>query len=461
MRGEDGRPYDTAHYGIKGDGKANDQPGLARLIADIPPEGGRITLPAGRFALASELLIPAHVTLSMPRGGRIVGGSLTIDGSIEAGLYQIFDSTQVRFGSGSREWAVPQWWGARGDGVHDDTDALQAALLTRIVFIPAGQYRVTRELAVRNRSTIAGVGNSWNPSGSTDSWIQYDGPADEGVAVLRVAAAPVGREPTSALDSIHVEKVVLNGGNRAGYGLYSVRCTSDSSFCDITARHCTQHGIFISQQWYSAYRNLLARDNAGCGITIGRVFPGWRQMGVNGLQISNIRASGNGTDRGFSESNRMDWGYGVLFCPGGGTRLQQVVSEGNYGAGLVYDLGYSCSNSVEGVYLEGNGRAAHSAGAGRRPWGLIVIGRRGARANAITTVYLHGEVGAAGAQAVWLTGSAPNGDLILRDVSFGHHLQADWDRYRFEGFVYYGLRNYITGERPRVTAEPGEDITYG
>jgi hypothetical protein len=440
-------------YGIHADASSDDQPGLARLLAELPAEGASLVLLPGGYRLRSDLTIPRHVTICIRPGSFFVGGSLSVHGSIEAGLWPIFRATQVHFGPGSRTWAVPQWWGARGDGIHDDTDALQAALSTRILFVPAGKYRTTRELVVGNRCSIVGVGNCWNPNPSADSWIQYDGPDNENAAVLRVATAPIGVDPVASVDSVHVEGVVLNGGERAGYGLYSVYCTSDSSFSDITVRHCTQHGFFLSQQWHSTYRNLVARDNAGCGITIGRVFDGWEQRGLNGVQLTNLRAGANGSDERFHQANRPDWGYGVLFCPGGGSRLQQVVSEDNYGPGLIYDLGASCSNGIDGVYLEGNGRAAVVDGAADRPWGLIVIGHRGARANAISTVYLHGEVGDSRAQSVWLTGVAPTGDLVLRDLSFGQYLRAEWDRYRFEGFIYHGLRDYVSGSRSRHIAQ--------
>ena len=40
------------------------------------------------------------------------------------------------------------------------------------------------------------------------------------------------------------------------------------------------------------------------------------------------------------------------------------------------------------------------------------------------------------------------GDLVLEDLSYGHHLRADWPRYRFQGYVYPGLSEHIAGHRP-------------
>src|SRR5690606_2472649 len=128
--------------------------------------------------------------------------------------------------------------------------------------------------------------------------------------------------------------------------------------------------------------------------------------GVNAVQLENLRAAGNGTSGVFDPdlfdpAAPVGWGYGVYFRPGGGTVLRQVVAENNYGPGVVYDLGPRCSNRIEGGYLEGNGIAAREDGS-PRAWGLVVVGHRNARANAVTSVYLHGSVDQPDAQSVWL-----------------------------------------------------------
>jgi hypothetical protein len=189
--------------------------------------------------------------------------------------------------------------------------------------------------------------------------------------------------------------------------------------------------------------------------------------------FSNIRAANNGRDGRFEETSNLRWGYGVLFRPNAGTDIHQVVSENNYGPGLIFDLGSSCANRISGGYLEGNGHQAQTAGVARRSWGMVVIGHSNARANTIESVYLNGAVGSSGAQSIWLTGREPAGELTLRDLSFGHHLQADWSKYRFEGHVYAGLTNHIGGHIPSspagvdqgldtlFVAEDGSDASHG
>jgi hypothetical protein len=55
-------------------------------------------------------------------------------------------------------WVTPQQFGAAGDGVRDDTTAIQAALnASKWVLVPTGTYLISSSLVVRLGSTIRGV----------------------------------------------------------------------------------------------------------------------------------------------------------------------------------------------------------------------------------------------------------------------------------------------------------------
>jgi hypothetical protein len=74
------------------------------------------------------------------------GGSITLAGAITAPLTQIFDVSgggTITFAA-KTEYVTPHWWGAKGDGVTDDTAAFQAAMAAyKYVRVPDATYSLT------------------------------------------------------------------------------------------------------------------------------------------------------------------------------------------------------------------------------------------------------------------------------------------------------------------------------
>lgn len=88
------------------------------LVVDTPPD-----------PVNSPLTIPTNVTLDWRSGGVLNGSStVTLNNPIVAGKYQIFSPSLSISGSIVSPTLDPSWWGAKGDGVTDDTPALQGAL---------------------------------------------------------------------------------------------------------------------------------------------------------------------------------------------------------------------------------------------------------------------------------------------------------------------------------------------
>ena len=133
---------------------------LRELLGDIAKTGKGVTLVLdGEWLVSGEIVIPSNVNLKFERNGRLRGGdggaTVTIHGSIEAGLWQIFESIDVR-GDVHVNHLLPQWWGALGDGVHDDTLAVQAALdfaSSRRPVALSGTFSLTKALRITRKGT--------------------------------------------------------------------------------------------------------------------------------------------------------------------------------------------------------------------------------------------------------------------------------------------------------------------
>jgi len=101
---------------------------LASAIAGIG--GVEVTLVIDKDdTLTSNLIIPANINLRWVKGNTIDGAfDLTVNGTIEAGNFKLFESALTVKEIAANYGIVPQWWGAVGNGVTDDQSAIQLAL---------------------------------------------------------------------------------------------------------------------------------------------------------------------------------------------------------------------------------------------------------------------------------------------------------------------------------------------
>lgn len=139
---------------------ANVQGSLAWTIKEIDQSQATVELPGGtRLPVKGTMKIPENVTLRFHRGAVLhvaQTGSLLIFGGIEAGLYTIFSGEGHIAGEPQIRAVYPQWFGAVGNGAHDDTEALQRAIdfacrgHVFLVDLGRGHYRVTKTLNCTN-----------------------------------------------------------------------------------------------------------------------------------------------------------------------------------------------------------------------------------------------------------------------------------------------------------------------
>jgi len=111
-----------------------------------------LRVPAGTHNVTADLPVPANITLKPERGAVFAianNKTLTINGSLSAGLYQIFSCSgtgKVVIGENPQiDHVYPEWWGALGNAwyingtswyadsaytipAHDDSAAMQAAI---------------------------------------------------------------------------------------------------------------------------------------------------------------------------------------------------------------------------------------------------------------------------------------------------------------------------------------------
>ena len=88
---------------------------------------------SGQEDVTDDLTVPANVSVEFPQGGSLnisAGKTVTINGHVDAGLYQIFEGAgTVVFGAGVVKEVCPEWWGNNTTpGTTDMTAEIQAAV---------------------------------------------------------------------------------------------------------------------------------------------------------------------------------------------------------------------------------------------------------------------------------------------------------------------------------------------
>ena len=177
-------------YNVLAYGSAAEAPFLA-AIAAIGGNKATLLVSIG-VTVTANLTIPATLTLQFIQGGIITvnsGITLTINGPIDAGLYQIFNCVgtgKVVFG-GPLNGIYPQWFGAVCDGVTDDAAAIQKVI--DCAPITGGTIYFTNLCAVKSELnfsgktylTLAGLSPVVNGAPSTGSGIVYTGTSSRSV----------------------------------------------------------------------------------------------------------------------------------------------------------------------------------------------------------------------------------------------------------------------------------------
>jgi len=374
-----------------------------------------------------------------------------------------------------RESVSVKDFGAVGDGVTDDTAALQAALnSSKIVYLPIGKYRITSTLLIRptsNRNTGfigAGAtrypyttqagGPTWN--GQQESVIYYDGAVSSTAAVIAASSTAVGVEPAATFDAtiwtLEMRDVTLDANDKAGYGFYGAR-VQDVQFWHVRARGATLAGISINGSYSGSIDSCRCYLNPGRGFEMGAADAryGWTaQDKVNAVYIYDLHCDANGSASTFRQTDPVlrKEGCGVYFGPHRSVHIFGVVSENNFGANIVFEP-TSTGNTIHGYYTElgckyapgGVGTDAISLGYATKQWGVLFVGS----ASALNCRLVDG---ICAVDALWMTGTEPTStrkesafEIYNCSLATGG-VTADWGNYRLVNCAFE--LETITGTQP-------------
>lgn len=316
-----------------------------------------------------------------------------------------------------------EMFGAVGDGVTDDYQALQDSINRSVVAsLEVGKtYGITQPIdfgSSRDAGFVCSVldfrpdvaqDNGRNYRGGIIKWIGSSSNQD----MLHISTEDIGVEPVSAFQDsvfgVRLENILLDGNSLVDFGIYGTRI-QQGVFNNVCVVGTNLHAVYLNGIYNGSYHSLTANMNNGSGLSIGRasIDYGWGIAQANAVDIQNWWGIGNGIDGSFDEVTNPLAGYGVGLFVHRGNFISGVRGEVNDGPSIIFSPSGS-GNEIDHVYTElsnqldiGGGQTAITQGRSTQAWGVWLTPRDvGAYGNSIC----HGVINN---DHVRITGTAPS-----------------------------------------------------
>ncbi len=142
-------------------GTVGTQAAIVAAISHIGSSQKTLCLTPGTWTISANLSIGTNINLKVLPGAILAIATtktLTINGTLETGLYQIFSWTgtgKIVFGTGAIKEAFVEWWGGKGDDSTENLGAFQSAVVAYpVVRFLDGTYRVTGSILFNDTDVL-------------------------------------------------------------------------------------------------------------------------------------------------------------------------------------------------------------------------------------------------------------------------------------------------------------------
>lgn len=153
-------------------------------------------------------------------------------------------------------FVTPQMYGAKADGINDDTAAFQSAIDSGTrVCVPSGVYLITSPLEIKTDSVFMDGCNSfyWGSGGTNNAIIKAGAVMD---AVILI---------DDGITCLNIQNINIDGDNKAVCGILheenGTEYTHDNVIKNVRVEQCTSTGIKLQRVYKSIFENVRVK---GC-----------------------------------------------------------------------------------------------------------------------------------------------------------------------------------------------------
>lgn len=345
-------------YGAKGDGTTDDTAALEAAIE----AGNAVYLPAGKYRVTRKITIPVQTEVGFAPDAQLVidsGVRLLIYGTITADNTCLFAGEGTVAGKAQNLSGNPFWFGAKGDGITDDTKAFEKTLsLFLQVDIPySEQGYVIRTLTLSRQGTLLQGQDKTKKAkliaaADTDvllrittsyidlQYLQFEMAASQGTCVLMdTAQRGIDQCNIRYIDAYDAQHVI---DDTKCAGRLIVAC----KFEHISARRCRGTAIASQAMWGFIFFSNVYIDMTGTSETPD--YSAIRVLENAGAIFSDVTIIGNGGTQnahGISIANSAAvWlrdctvsnvgGYGISAFGGGNLYFKNITVQNSVRTGL-------------------------------------------------------------------------------------------------------------------------------
>ncbi len=389
--------------GAKGDGSTDDTAAILATIqaAKAVCEDNAIYFPDGTYKISGNIEFPQMMSFVFSEKASLIidkSASVSFLGTVNAGEQLVFGGEGEIKGMLSNSYVYPQWFGAKGDGETDDSDAFRTALShSNELAVPATQKGyVLNTVTVNTGKKIYGSSEEKSLIIGTedckDMFIFPDGAQDIIVENLSFDMGKTGESSCFFFNSTSVpnKHITINAieTSKAYYVVRDARSDPSKLFitniqlADFNCKNTRNSVIYTLNFWGFIFLKDMVLDNSGIkeACNVDGNYPAIDFAENEGGIIQNITIIGTDNSENINENgflyttNIATWmkdckisnvgGDGIKAVKGQHLYFSDITVEKAYGNGMSFDTIYhlQCGNiNIAGRNKESN-KGADGAG---------------------------------------------------------------------------------------------------
>lgn len=225
---------------------------------------------------------------------------------------------------------------AKGDGVADDTLALQKAITNGFnsntaVYLPSGTYHITSPLQIPFGG-YSGFKKAFRLTGNN--------------AIIKAVAPMEAVLSADAISYITINHLTLDANQQAEYGFKGFKIVLRPSLVEnIIIRNALKDGLFLEKGQGSIFRNIISRDNSGNGFYC---------LDCNNVLFEKTTALNNGLSGYVIDRKEFTGAIILSHFQAQKNKEHGVVVKADVEGSSIHD-GWIEENALDGIRIETNG----------------------------------------------------------------------------------------------------------